>query len=108
MTSAAVVRRIVILAVCLSVLPASADDTAEANRLMIEAIGFVDAAAGEPSAERKTDLLRQAHDNLTAIVVHYPSTDLAVKLAGTSASGCRIVTGAGSRLAWSASRSDTG
>lgn len=75
------IRLVAFLTVCLSVLPATADDTAEANRLMIEAIGFVDAVAGEPAAEAKIDLLRQAHDNLTAIVERYPSTDLAVRLA---------------------------
>lgn len=80
------IRLVLVLAFCLMTLPASADDSAEANKLMVEAIGHVDAVATEPSAKAKIDLLRKAHDNLTAIIERYPSTELAVKLA----SGQRI------------------
>ena len=61
--------------------PAVADDAAEANRLMVEAVRLVDAVEKEPAAEAKFQLLKKAHDNLTAIIERFPSTDLAVKLA---------------------------
>ena len=66
--------------VCLSASPGLADDTAQANRLLVEAIGLIQAAEREPSADGKFRLLKQAHDNLVAIIERYPSTDLAVKL----------------------------
>ena len=70
-----------VLAFCLFASPVSAHDTAEANRLMVEAAGLFAAAGREPSAERKISLLGKVRDNLTAIVARFPSTDLAVKLA---------------------------
>ena len=69
------------LVVCLLTWPALADDTGEANKLMIEAIRLMDAVDLEPSAEKKFDLLKEAHGKLTEIIDRYPSTDLAVKLA---------------------------
>ena len=66
--------------VCLLASSALADD-AQANRLMVEAIGLIQASEREPSAEGKFRLLKQAHDNLVVIIERYPSTDLAVKLA---------------------------
>lgn len=72
-----------VLALVLSLLawPALADDVGEANKLMIEAIKLMDAVDLEPSAEKKFNLLKEAHDKLTEIIDRYPSTDLAVKLA---------------------------
>ena len=61
--------------------PVLADDTGEANKLMVEAMKLVGAVDLEPSAEKKFNLLREAHDRLTEIIERYPSTDLAVKLA---------------------------
>ena len=66
---------------CLPAPPSRADDTAQANHLLVEAIGLLQAAEREPSADGKYRLLKQAHDNLVAIIERYPSTDLAVKLA---------------------------
>ena len=60
---------------------ATVDDEGRANRLMIGAIKAMEAAEIEPSAQGKYDLLRQAFGNLTKIVDHFPSTELAVKLA---------------------------
>ena len=74
-------RFVFALALCLLALPAEADDTAEANKLMIEAIILIDAVEREPSAEGKVHLLEQAHDSLRVIIERFPSTDLAVKLA---------------------------
>ena len=61
--------------------PGLADDAARANRLMIEAVGLIQASELEPSAEGKFNLLKQAHDNLVEIIDRHPSSDLAVKLA---------------------------
>ena len=69
------------LVFCLLAWPALAGDAGEANKLMIEAIKLMDAVDLEPSAEKKFDLLKEAHDKLTEIINRYPSTDLAVKLA---------------------------
>ena len=73
-----------ILVVVFLLLPFSsalADDTAEANRLMVEAVRHIQEADVEPSALGKFSLLKKAHDILMAIIERYPSTDLAVKLA---------------------------
>ena len=67
--------------VCLPVSSILADDTAQANRLLVEAIGLIQAAEREPSADGKFRLLKQAHDNLVAIIERCPSIDLAAKLA---------------------------
>ena len=61
--------------------PGYADDRAQANRLLIEAVGYVRDSKLEPSPEGKFALLKKAYDNLVEIVERYPSTDLAVKLA---------------------------
>ena len=61
--------------------PCLADDAAQANRLMIEAVKLVQESEREPSAEGKLALLTKAHDHLVAIIERHPSTDLAVKLA---------------------------
>ncbi|MDE0275525.1 MAG: WD40 repeat domain-containing protein [Defluviicoccus sp.] len=61
--------------------PVHADDGARANRLLIEAVGYIRDAEMEPTPEGKFVLLRKAHDKLVEIVNRYPSTDLAVKLA---------------------------
>ena len=89
-------RIVLVLAMFLTTTSASAHDSAEANKLMVEAVEanklmveaimLVDAVEKEPSAEVKYNLLRKALENLTAIVERFPSTDLAVNLA----SGQRI------------------
>ena len=75
--------RSIVVAVFLSLpaVPVFADDAAEANRLMVEAVRDIRHADLEPSAEGKFALLKRAHGKLLAIVQRYPSTDLAVKLA---------------------------
>ena len=72
---------LVAVSVCLPAAAVVADDSAEANRLMIEAVKHIQNADLEPSAEGKFALLKRAHDKLMAIVEQYPSTDLAVQLA---------------------------
>ena len=67
--------------VCSAAFPAWADDEAQANRLMVEAVGLIAAAEDAPSAVERLRLLRTAHERLTEIVRRLPSTDLAMRLA---------------------------
>ena len=78
---ATTMRLALALLLCLLALPVPADDNARANRLMVEAVGLIEAAGNEPSAEERYRLLRTAHELLTDIVERFPSTDLAVRLA---------------------------
>ena len=66
---------------CLLASPTLANESAQANMLMIEAVKLIQASEREPSAEGKFRLLERAHGNLLAIIERYPSTDLAVTLA---------------------------
>ena len=66
---------------CLVGLPSLADDVAQANRLMVEAVGLIDGARTAPSSAERAQLLSTAHDRLTEIVQRFPSTELAVQLA---------------------------
>ena len=80
------IGRKLIAFVCVGLLcslawPSFADDAAEANRLMIEAVKLIQASGREPSPGGKFRLLKQAYDNLVAIIDRHPSSDLAVKLA---------------------------
>ena len=80
------IGRNLIAFVCVSLLgslvwPSFADDADEANRLMIEAVKLIQASGREPSPDEEFRLLRQAYDNLVAIIDRHPSSDLAVKLA---------------------------
>ena len=65
---------------CLIVPPALADDNARANSLLVEAVQLIRAAEDETAAQKKLNLLKQAHGNLQTIMDDYPSTDLAVRL----------------------------
>ena len=69
------------LCVALVGLPALADDAAQANRLMVEAVRHIEAAKTAPSDAERARRLRSAHDRLTEIVQRFPSTELAVQLA---------------------------
>ena len=44
-----------------------------ANKLMVEVVQLIQAAEGEPSAQKKLELLMQARSNLQTIVDNYPS-----------------------------------
>ena len=68
-----------ILVVILLATPTLADDTATANRLLVEAAELIQSADRVPS-EQRLGLLRMAQDNLQKIIQLYPSTELAVKL----------------------------
>ena len=74
-------KLLIAVALCWLAWPSLADDAAQANRLMIEAVRLIEASRLEPSAEGKFELLKQAYDNLVEIVDRHPSSDLAVRLA---------------------------
>ena len=73
-------KKLAALLFCLIALPALADDNTRANSLLVEAVQFIQAAEDETTAQKKLDLLKQAHGNLQTIMDDYPSTDLAVRL----------------------------
>ena len=75
------IRLVFFVAVLLSAVPAFADDDARANRLMVEAVGLIETAERESSAEERFRLLHRAHELLLDIIERHPSTALAVKLA---------------------------
>ena len=74
------ILNILLTTACLLALSACSSPEERANKLLVEAIQLIQAAEGEPSAQKKRKLLRQARDSLQTIVDDYPSTDLAVKL----------------------------
>ena len=74
------IKYLLLFLVCLSMVPAFADDPAVANRLLVEAAKFIKAANTEDGASEKLALLESALTKLNEIVEHHPSSDLAVKL----------------------------
>ena len=73
-------EKLATLLFCLIVPPALADDNTRANSLLVEAVQLIQAAEDETAAQKKLDLLKQAHGNLQTIMDDYPSSDLAVRL----------------------------
>ena len=71
---------LLVCVLCLSVAPVAADDPAQANRLLVEAVRLIQAAEAEKAATEKLSLLQSALAKLNEIVEGHPSTDLAVKL----------------------------
>ena len=69
-----------LLVACLLVLPAAADDPAQANRLLVEAVQLIKAAETESGASEKLALLEDAIAKLNEIIEQHPSSSLAVKL----------------------------
>ena len=61
-------------------LPALADDTENANELLVEAVKLLQSAEGAPDAMERFRLSEEALGNLNEIVDRYPTTDLTVKL----------------------------
>ena len=68
------------LVACLLVVPAAADDPAQANRLLVEAVQLIKAAEAESGASKKLALLEDAIAKLNEIIEQHPSSSLAVKL----------------------------
>ena len=73
-------KHLLIFLACLSVVPAFADDRAQANRLLVEAAKMIKAAETVEGPEEKLSLLEDALAKLNEIIERHPSTDLAVKL----------------------------
>ncbi|MDE0207972.1 MAG: hypothetical protein OXP66_18300 [Candidatus Tectomicrobia bacterium] len=69
-----------LMLLCLLVAPAAADDPAQANRLLVEAVQLMKAADAETGASGKLALLEDAIARLDEIIEQHPSSSLAVKL----------------------------
>ena len=74
------IKPLLLFFVCLSVVPAVADDPAQANRLLVEAVKLIQAAETEDEASDKLALLEGALAKLNEIIKRHPSSSLAVKL----------------------------
>ena len=66
--------------VFLLVLPALADDTSSANRVLVETVKLLQSAERTLSVDAKLGRLETVQHNLRTIIDHHPSSDLAVKL----------------------------
>ena len=75
-----ITRFLFVAILCLSVLPVSADDPAQANRLLVEAVKLIQAAEQEQPASQKLAKLKSALAKLNQIMDDHPSSDVAVKL----------------------------
>ena len=75
------ITRLLLAAILISsVLPVAADDSAQANRLLVEAVKLMQAAEQEQPASEKLAKLQSALGKLNQIVDDHPSSDVAVKL----------------------------
>ena len=72
--------RLLFVLLYLTAMPASADDTAEANRLFVESVKLLLQADALDADTDKLPLLEQALSKLNGIIDQHPSSDLAVKL----------------------------
>lgn len=75
-----ITRLLFVTILCLSVVPAGADDPAQANRLLVEAVKLIQAAEQEQPASQKLAKLQSALAKLNQIMDDHPSSDVAVKL----------------------------
>lgn len=75
-----ITRLFLICALSLAVVPASADDAAQANKLLVEAVKRIQAAGTKQTPSEQIPLLEEALDKLNEIVEQHPTNDLAVKL----------------------------
>ena len=73
-------RLFLICALSLSVVPASADDTAQANKLFVDAVKLINTAASKQTPAEQLPFLEESLTKLNQIMENHPSTDLAVKL----------------------------
>ena len=85
--------RVLVFMLCLSVVSAAADDSAEANKLFVEAMGLIQGALQKPEGLPYLEDLEDGIARLKAIVEKYPGSDLAVRLI----SGDPVVGGASLR-----------
>ena len=75
-----ITRLFLISALALSVVPASADDPAQANKLFVEAVKLIRDASAKQAPDEQLPLLEESLAKLNEIIEKHPSTDLAVKL----------------------------
>lgn len=74
-----ITRLLLIAVLCLSVVPATADDAVQANRLLVEAVKLLEEAATKSEID-KAGPLQDALAKLNEIVDDHPSSETAVKL----------------------------
>lgn len=75
-----ITRLLLIAVLCVSTTPLAADDSTQANRLLVEAMKLIQAAGTKQTATEGLPLMERALAKLNEIVENHPSSDLAVKL----------------------------
>ena len=74
-------KHLLVSLILLTPAAASADDPAQANRLLVEAAKIIKTAETAQEAQEQLSLLEDALGKLNEIIERHPSSDLAVKLA---------------------------
>ena len=74
------VARALIFMLCLSAAPAAADDSAEANKIFVEAMRLIQGALQKPEGLPYLEDLENGIARLKEIMEKYPGSDLAVRL----------------------------
>ena len=69
-----------IAVLCVPSAPLAADDSTQANRLLVEAVKLIQTAGTKQTAGERLPLVESALAKLNEIVENHPSSDLAVKL----------------------------
>ena len=75
-----ITRLLLIAVLCVPSAPLAADDSTQANRLLVEAMKLIQAAGTKQTAAEGLPLMESALAKLNKIVENHPSSDLAVKL----------------------------
>ena len=75
-----ITRLLLVAVLCVPSAPLAADDSTQANRLLVEAMKLIQAAGTKQTAADRLPLVESALAKLNEIVENHPSTDLAVKL----------------------------
>ena len=75
-----ITRLLLIAVLCVPSAPLAADDSTQANRLLVEAMKLIQAAGTKQTATERLPLMESALAKLNEIVENHPSSDLAVKL----------------------------
>lgn len=75
-----ITRLLLIAVLCVPSAPLAADDSTQANRLLVEAMKLIQAAGTKQTAPERLPLMESALAKLNEIVENHPSSDLAVKL----------------------------
>lgn len=71
---------VLVLILCLSAAPAAADDSAEANKIFVEAMGLIQGTLQKPEGLPYLEDLESGIAKLKEIMERYPGSDLAVRL----------------------------